>query len=303
MKISKSVLVLIFFFLSAATLAQNNKRFRHLNINNGLAHTDALCFEQDKKGFIWIGTNSGLQRFDGRQLKTFLNETSVLRTVFYNRITALKIQDDLLWIGSEGDLNCFNLRSEKFIRVRISGKNFGSEEGVVSIIEISGKDVWGNASNKLYRCVYDSSSSVIQFYNPEEFIEKLPKRLLEANYFSLESNNRDIILTGSDAGLAVISRNNNSYVFKELLERDNGDIHLALNTVANILLDENTVWLRFGSMEQIFSLDKGNISIRNLLKTIDIETLSNDQNPGVTSYSKILTDRDDNLWIASSKGK
>ena len=49
-----------------------NESFKNIGIQNGLAHTDANCVAQDSTGLIWIGTNSGLQNFDGYQRLTII---------------------------------------------------------------------------------------------------------------------------------------------------------------------------------------------------------------------------------------
>src|SRR5262245_8520610 len=45
--------------------------FMHLDVNNGLSHNEVLSLLKDQQGFLWIGTASGLNRFDGYTFKTF----------------------------------------------------------------------------------------------------------------------------------------------------------------------------------------------------------------------------------------
>ena len=47
-------------------------RFNHYNIQNGLSHNTINSILQDSKGFIWFGTNFGLNRFDGSSIKSYL---------------------------------------------------------------------------------------------------------------------------------------------------------------------------------------------------------------------------------------
>lgn len=302
MKIARCTCILIFCFISSFALSQNNRRFRHLNIDNGLAHTDALCLEQDHKGFIWIGTNSGLQRFDGRQLKTYLNQTSVLHAVYNNRITALKIQNDLLWIGSEGGLNCFNLRTDKFLSLKFSGNNVGDEFKTISNIEITGDDIWITSGNKINRCVFDSNKSTINFQYPADIIERLPKDLLWADFFSLESNGKDIIWAGTNIGLAVFIKKDNIISFLDLLNNRSEEVSLASNSVEDLLFAGNELWLRTGPVIQILSLDNISYKVRNSLKTFSLRELSGDQNLTDALFSRFIIDREDNLWVASNNG-
>lgn len=51
-------------------------RFSHLSIRDGLSHNQINCFLRDPEGFMWIGTSSGLNRFDGYECKVYRNDPS-----------------------------------------------------------------------------------------------------------------------------------------------------------------------------------------------------------------------------------
>ena len=51
-----------------------NYIFNRLSIGEGLLSNHVLCVWQDATGYLWIGTQSGLQRFDGISMRTVLNE-------------------------------------------------------------------------------------------------------------------------------------------------------------------------------------------------------------------------------------
>jgi ligand-binding sensor domain-containing protein len=58
------------FLLPAYLHAQNNSyQFSHLDITNGLSDNQVNCIYKDEKGFMWFGTTSGLNRYDGISLK------------------------------------------------------------------------------------------------------------------------------------------------------------------------------------------------------------------------------------------
>ena len=52
-----------------ATLTFDN--MRHYDNNAGLSQNNVMCVFQDSKGFMWIGTKNGLNRFDGQTFKVF----------------------------------------------------------------------------------------------------------------------------------------------------------------------------------------------------------------------------------------
>jgi ligand-binding sensor domain-containing protein len=74
---------------------------RQWSVKDGLPHDSITCFAQDAKGFIWVGTDNGLARFDGNDFKIFnKNNTKEIKN---NSITSLYVSaDGTLLIGTDG---------------------------------------------------------------------------------------------------------------------------------------------------------------------------------------------------------
>jgi signal transduction histidine kinase/DNA-binding response OmpR family regulator/ligand-binding sensor domain-containing protein len=60
--------------------------FRHWGVENGLSHRDVLCVFEDSRGFIWIGTKYGLNRFDGYGFRWFTKQMDGLSSDFISNI-------------------------------------------------------------------------------------------------------------------------------------------------------------------------------------------------------------------------
>ena len=67
---------------------------QYFGIENGLSQRDVECIQQDKQGFMWLGTNYGLNRFDGYSFKWFTQEKHGLQSNTINHI----LQDDEGWL-------------------------------------------------------------------------------------------------------------------------------------------------------------------------------------------------------------
>ena len=104
-------------FLAAAfpARAQEHSYMEQLSVDEGLPHTDVSAIVQDEDGYIWIGTYSGLCRYDGNSLTVWDMSNSILES---SRIRALYLSDDgLLYIGTEtGGLTIFDTRADRFIK-------------------------------------------------------------------------------------------------------------------------------------------------------------------------------------------
>jgi ligand-binding sensor domain-containing protein/signal transduction histidine kinase len=80
---------------------------RHYSLEEGLASSSVTCIFQDSSGFLWIGTQHGLSRFNGIYMKTFYTRDGLIS----DYITDIREdQRGNLWIGSRGGLNRINLR-------------------------------------------------------------------------------------------------------------------------------------------------------------------------------------------------
>src|SRR5438105_4776546 len=82
--------VILLLFGYADALAQSNQyRFSQLDIHNGLSHNQVNCIFKDSEGFMWFGTASGLNRFDGYTVKVFRHDPADKKSVlddFINNI-------------------------------------------------------------------------------------------------------------------------------------------------------------------------------------------------------------------------
>jgi len=90
--------------------AQESFSFDRINAEDGLSDNQAICIHQDKEGFIWIGTMTGLNRYDGKTIKTFTQSASDDNTFYNQRIAEIE-EDNYgnLWLhGFGGVIQLFN---------------------------------------------------------------------------------------------------------------------------------------------------------------------------------------------------
>jgi signal transduction histidine kinase/ligand-binding sensor domain-containing protein len=106
-------------FLFVMTLRSQNGHFRFDNFNteHGLTQNSVLCILQDKQGYMWFGTYSGLNRFDGYTFQRFENVPEDTSTLSNNFIRSLCLDSvGNVWVGTANGLNRFNSEKECFER-------------------------------------------------------------------------------------------------------------------------------------------------------------------------------------------
>lgn len=162
----KKILAYIFAALLFATplFAQVNAKqysFFHHGVSGGLASNEVLASVQDAEGYIWIGTNNGLQRFDGTRYLTFRTVKDDKWTIPDNHIYKLFIDKKKknLWIlTTDGKIGIFDTKWLSYHQVTIKSKNertiywdrklMEDEEGNIILILADEMLTWNEEKNE-----------------------------------------------------------------------------------------------------------------------------------------------------------
>lgn len=108
------LLILTALLYVSSVLGQNEIRFRNYTINNGLSQSSVTCIIQDDLNSFWIGTQDGLNRYDGKTFEIFSSsETEGLESE-YIRCSEKDMYGNL-WFGTNNGLTTYNIKTESFI--------------------------------------------------------------------------------------------------------------------------------------------------------------------------------------------
>lgn len=91
--------------------------FAHIDNTMGLANNQVECIKKDSRGFMWFGTDTGLNRFDGMNFRTFKNDPDNIESIPFNRVA--KIYEDAagnLWLIEDGAMAYYIYEEDRFIR-------------------------------------------------------------------------------------------------------------------------------------------------------------------------------------------
>jgi len=84
-----------------ATAQKPSLYFEKLTTQNGLSNNKVNCFIQDQRGFMWIGTDDGLNRYDGQYFTIFRKQRGIGTGLSGNIITdLLEGKEGILWIAT-----------------------------------------------------------------------------------------------------------------------------------------------------------------------------------------------------------
>lgn len=142
----KLLIYCILFTSLVATGQTTSLYFNNISTENGLSNNKVNCILQDKRGFVWIGTDDGLNRYDGYRFQHFRFQDDTL-SISGNIITdILEDKDGLLWIATaDGGLSSYNYRlamSQQFRQYKHAPADSNSIPG--NIINALEEDLQGN---------------------------------------------------------------------------------------------------------------------------------------------------------------
>lgn len=129
-------------------------KFINLGRADGLSQSAVYAIAQDAGGFMWLGTEDGLNRYDGYRFTTYRPIPGDANSLSQNWITSLAIQsDDTLWVGTRNGLNRMNLETETFTRYLFDSSNPGGlSNGRINCLLVDSQGVlWVGTQNGLNR--------------------------------------------------------------------------------------------------------------------------------------------------------
>jgi ligand-binding sensor domain-containing protein len=109
-------LLLIINIIAVTSFAQPPPlQFQHLNDAQGLSHNRVWAITQDKYGLIWVGTQDGLNRFDGYKVDVYRKEPGNKNSLPSNYVRCLFTDSrGVVWIGTGNGLAYYDYRSNSF---------------------------------------------------------------------------------------------------------------------------------------------------------------------------------------------
>jgi len=140
------ILKLTIFHFCVITGAAQNFSFEHLTTEQGLSQSTVNSIIQDQKGFIWIGTGDGLDKFDGYSIYRYSHDNTNPKSISKNTILSLyEDSDGFIWIGTYGGgLNKFDFSTQTFTHFETNSnqKNSLSNNQIFEIFEDSEGIFW-----------------------------------------------------------------------------------------------------------------------------------------------------------------
>lgn len=288
MRITSWLLTLL---LCCSAFAEPSLRFERIGLNQGLSQSSVYTMLQDSQGFIWVGTQDGLNRYDGYEFKVFRHQAGDPNSLPDNDVTALLQEDDShLWVGTNVGLCLFNLAINRFncFRHKPGDPRSLSADRIHSLA----KDVHGNLWVGTYGGGINIFNAKSQDFDHLRFDPKDPN--------SLSDDDVDVIVKDSESKMWVGTYGNglNRYDgkqngFTRFVYSSSDPKSLSNNKVTDIFEDgQGTLWVA-----TIAGLNRFNP------ETVTFDRYTKGANSlGDDRVWKLHEDRKGQLWLAHESG-
>lgn len=138
----KRTLFIIIISIFSATASLCASYFRSYQVEDGLSHNSVWAVTQDSKGFLWFGTNDGLNRFDGVSFKVFRKQDKDPHSIGNNFIHCLKEDSQgRFLVGTKKGLYLYDPSMENFHRVNLN-RTVENDASINDIFETPDGNIW-----------------------------------------------------------------------------------------------------------------------------------------------------------------
>jgi ligand-binding sensor domain-containing protein/two-component sensor histidine kinase len=271
-----STISLFVALLPGKILFSQQLLFENYTSEKGLSQNSCYTIEQDAKGFMWFGTQDGLNRYDGKEFKVYLPNNSIGKNLPSNYIASLFFDKakNLLWIGTNGGLGIYNADKDE-------------------VQKISGVFPFAALLDTL------SVKKIVSFAQNEYWVVTATKGLLLLNtvagtvkkYFSDDENSKRVSAVTMHNGKLYVALLQQLYQFTYANNKYEPKIILpdfSFQEIKELYSYNNELW--------VGSLYGGCFRIKN-----PVDDKDNIQPFTVTSggFGSFATDADSNLWMGT----
>ncbi len=272
--------------------AQKEIAFEHISIPEGLSNPQVFALIQDRYGYLWIGTQDGLNRYDGYQFVTYRNEPNDTSSIMDNMVfTALEDSNGTLWFGTSSGLSRYNRDSDNFTNfhpVPVSAAI--PNQFVFAIGEKDRNHLWIGCNLGLYLMDTKSNTFKPQFMELDDVEKEIPSMISLISYIS---DNR-LLVYSIVHGIMEYDEQNS--IFRPVSIKTGPAQMLRNKWILSIYEDKaKNIWLAGQAGFFKYMPENQSIEYIDLFNTLKV-------NPQEPVVSKILPITDDQIWATTLAG-
>lgn len=257
MKFSAYCITLFLFFAVNMSAKEKELHFRHYDNRDGLSHNTVFCVVQDRSGFMWFGTNVGLNRFDGYNFQVYEYDSSDSLSIIQNRVNSMFVASDgTIWICTEDGVCTYDPDDDVFHPFYLT-EDDTKPSFFMHVLEDSNNDLWMIENTGFVR--YTPSDGSCRRYPGKSYFNPTA--------IALSSNGSPVF--SDSLSLWRYTRQNDSFVQTQVLSESDA---MRGNKIYTLLQLPNKKIL-IGTLSGLLQFDETTQEISVLIPDITINSL------------------------------
>lgn len=163
--------VLILLFIVSSSVQGQQLLFENYSSEQGLSQNSCYTIAQDSDGFMWFGTQDGLNRYDGKQFMTYLPQNSIGKKLPSNYISSLYFDstENLLWVGTIGGVCLYDPGSRTLLSVseKFTYATLLESVPIKKIVSFRPHEYWIVTFNRGLLCLNSKSRTVDIYFGDD----------------------------------------------------------------------------------------------------------------------------------------
>ncbi|RLD66893.1 MAG: hypothetical protein DRI95_05830 [Bacteroidetes bacterium] len=286
----------LIFLLSSWNLAAQKKPliFENYSGEQGLSQNSVTAIAQDNFGFIWLGTENGLNKFNGYHVTNYFHDVEDKTSISSGDIKDICVDNyNRLWIATAGGLNCFDQESETFYSCASNDDDSSSISGnIVNCLFIDSDNyLWVGTQKGLNRTTFPISKKMSYSHMAfMDFSSKLSNKNITFLFQDLEQN----IWVGTKKGLNKLDKTTRSV--SAFFPSGNSIIKGRENEITSIIQDNKfRFWI--GTKNGLFWFNEETTAFTDLKEHVYFR-----KNQNANQIMDILMDHSNNVFIGTYGG-
>ncbi|WP_310586119.1 hybrid sensor histidine kinase/response regulator [Telluribacter humicola] len=270
--------------------------FRHLTTNEGLSQNNVTCILQDSKGFMWFGTQDGLNRFDGYEFRIYRNDPGRPGSLSHSYVWKIfEDREGRIWVGTDdGGLNLFDRATNSFIHYRHKpgDKNSLSHNKVVAITQDRQGRLWVGTSGGGLNMFNPSTGTFTRFQHSAANPRSLSHNVVSD--IRVDTDGRVWVSTFG-GGLNLLDQSGKGFIRYRHVPSDPAS--LSYNDITALFEDsKRRLWV---------ATEGGGLNLMNREKGTFTRFQHSASNPHSISHNDVIAlseDNNHNLWVGTRNG-
>jgi PAS domain S-box-containing protein len=267
-------------------------QFENISTEQGLSQSTVTAMLQDRQGFMWFGTESGLNKYDGYQFSAYKHDPDDPRSISSSVISSIyEDRDGILWIGTIAGLDRLDRKTGAFshFQQEMAASEGSSERSILVITQDHRGTLWlGTEGAGLIALDLKANQFTVYENNPDD-----STTLSDNTVRSIYEDRDGVLWIGTDRGLDSFDPTTRRFIH----DQNSRALDSSINAPVYAINEDGQRNIWFGTQRGLFQWNRATAHLSEFQHNPHVSDSLSD-----SSIRAIFRDSLDTLWIGTRSG-